>query len=88
MAVLVFLYSYGDMIYANYINDRFGEYKETIVTLFNKIKLGIVLVKNADELKEYINKVADRFDEYYKLETNNYTYGLWGYFENCRRIQG
>ena len=34
---LVFLYSYGDMIYANYINDRFSEYKETIVTLFNKI---------------------------------------------------
>ena len=32
-----FSYSYGDMIYANYINDRFSEYKETIVTLFNKI---------------------------------------------------
>ena len=64
------------MIYANYINDRFSEYKETIVMLFNKIKLGIVLAKNADELKEYINKVADRFDEYYKLKTNNYTYGL------------
>ena len=69
--------SSGDMITATYINDRFKEYKETVVTLFNTIKFGIVLAKNADEFKEYINKAADRFDEYYKLETNNYTYGLY-----------
>lgn len=74
--VAFFPQSRGDDIYRNYINDRFKEYKETVITLFNTIKLGIVLAKNADEFKDYINKAADRFDEYYKLETDNYTYGL------------
>lgn len=62
----------GDLIYVSYIRDRFAEYKDTVITLFNTIKLGIVLVKNADELKEYINKAADRFEEYYRLEAGGY----------------
>lgn len=68
--------SRGDLITVRYIQDRFEEYKNTIITLFNTIKFGVVLAKNADEFKEYINKVADRFDEYYKLETDNYEYGM------------